>query len=255
MQKPSISESPAITSLISPTRFCCAQNIAVKKKSLLKCSKEWPTISARVVQKLSKDILLYCPVATKKDFQSAVAYLIRRLDENTGPENFLRHTFGLKPGTPEWQTQVKRFAQACDEITAYTNGSSPPSKSIGDSSRVSMVRLKMSPTPIFLFRKIVLGSIKSSTHGKRKRLNPFPASSEGKNSVNLNPVAKAMILPNHENFYTPIHSLAGHKWMKLLKSPNRTKLDGQQHLLIAAAHSLQKLHKSSASGVEISSES
>ncbi len=71
----------------------------------------------RVVQKLAKDILLYCPVATKKDFQSAVAYLIRRLDENTGPENFLRHTFGLKPGTPEWKTQVKRFAEACDEIT------------------------------------------------------------------------------------------------------------------------------------------
>ena len=73
----------------------------------------------RVVQKLAKDILLYCPVATKKDFQSAVAYFIRRLDENTGPENFLRHTFGLKPGTPEWQTQVKRFAQACDEITIH----------------------------------------------------------------------------------------------------------------------------------------
>jgi RHH-type proline utilization regulon transcriptional repressor/proline dehydrogenase/delta 1-pyrroline-5-carboxylate dehydrogenase len=76
----------------------------------------------RVVQKLSKDILLYCPVATKKDFQSAVAYLIRRLDENTGPENFLRHTFGLKPGTPEWNEQVKRFAQACEEINITALG-------------------------------------------------------------------------------------------------------------------------------------
>lgn len=76
----------------------------------------------RVVQKLSKDILLYCPVATKKDFQSAVAYLIRRLDENTGPENFLRHTFGLKPGTEEWNEQVKRFAQACEEISTAPMG-------------------------------------------------------------------------------------------------------------------------------------
>lgn len=48
----------------------------------------------RVVQKLSSDILLYCPVATKEDFQSAIAYLIRRLDENTGVDNFLRVTFG-----------------------------------------------------------------------------------------------------------------------------------------------------------------
>ncbi len=61
----------------------------------------------RVVQKLAKDILLYCPVATKEDFQSAIAYLIRRLDENTGPENFLQATFGLKAWHPEWDEQVK----------------------------------------------------------------------------------------------------------------------------------------------------
>lgn len=94
----------------------------------------------RVVQKLSKDILLYCPVATKKDFQSAVAYLIRRLDENTGPENFLRHTFGLKPGTPEWNQQVKRFAEACDEITHTPVG-----------PRRHQNRLELSPTPQGLF--------------------------------------------------------------------------------------------------------
>lgn len=70
----------------------------------------------RVVQRLSRDILLYCPVATKQDFQSAVAYLIRRLDENTGPDNFLRHTFGLKPHTPEWEDQVGRFELACEMI-------------------------------------------------------------------------------------------------------------------------------------------
>jgi len=61
----------------------------------------------RVVQKLAKDILLYCPVATKTDFQSAIAYLIRRLDENTGPDNFLRATFGLKPNSPEWDHQMR----------------------------------------------------------------------------------------------------------------------------------------------------
>ncbi len=70
----------------------------------------------RVVQKLAKDILLYCPVATKADFQSAVAYLIRRLDENTGPDNFLRHTFNLKPGTAEWEKQASLFAKGCEKI-------------------------------------------------------------------------------------------------------------------------------------------
>ncbi len=76
----------------------------------------------RVVQKLTRDILLYCPVATKEDFQSAIAYLIRRLDENTGPDNFLRHTFGLTPGSPEWEEQVLLFAKSCREMnTVYTH--------------------------------------------------------------------------------------------------------------------------------------
>lgn len=70
----------------------------------------------RIVQKLTGDMLLYCPVATKQEFQHAIAYLIRRLDENTGPENFLRHVFGLKPGTDSWENQTSLFSQSCDEI-------------------------------------------------------------------------------------------------------------------------------------------
>ena len=70
----------------------------------------------RVVQKLTGDMLLYCPIAKKEDFQHAIAYLIRRLDENTGPENFLRHAFGLKPGTDVWDAQVSLFSQSCDEV-------------------------------------------------------------------------------------------------------------------------------------------
>lgn len=70
----------------------------------------------RVVQTLTKDILLYCPVATKEDFQSAIAYLIRRLDENTGPDNFLRYTFGLLPGSDEWEDQVLKFSKSCYEM-------------------------------------------------------------------------------------------------------------------------------------------
>lgn len=76
----------------------------------------------RVVQTLSKDILLYCPVAVKEDFQSAIAYLIRRLDENTGPENFLRYTFGLTPGSTEWEDQVLKFSKSCYEMDITFSG-------------------------------------------------------------------------------------------------------------------------------------
>lgn len=67
----------------------------------------------RVVQQLSGDMLLYCPAAGEQEFQTAVAYLMRRLDENTAEQNFLRHSFGLDVGTPAWEKEVKRFSQAC----------------------------------------------------------------------------------------------------------------------------------------------
>ncbi len=66
----------------------------------------------RVVQRLAGSILLYCPAATEGEFQNAVAYLIRRFDENTAPDNFLRHAFALHPGTPEWRRQAALFACA-----------------------------------------------------------------------------------------------------------------------------------------------
>ena len=57
---------------------------------------------ARAVQARAGGMLLYAPVVRAEDFHSAIAYLMRRLDENTAAENFLRHLFGLEPGSPAW---------------------------------------------------------------------------------------------------------------------------------------------------------
>lgn len=73
----------------------------------------------RVVQEVAGDMLLYCPAATDEEFQHALAYLVRRLDENTAPENFLRHMFGLTPGSKEWNEQAELFALSaagCDQV-------------------------------------------------------------------------------------------------------------------------------------------
>ncbi|MBS4167704.1 bifunctional proline dehydrogenase/L-glutamate gamma-semialdehyde dehydrogenase [Parachlamydia sp. AcF125] len=67
----------------------------------------------RVVKELTRELLLYCPAAEKEHFQNAVAYLIRRLDENTASENFLRYLFSMIPGTRYWQSQVNLFSYAC----------------------------------------------------------------------------------------------------------------------------------------------
>jgi RHH-type proline utilization regulon transcriptional repressor/proline dehydrogenase/delta 1-pyrroline-5-carboxylate dehydrogenase len=67
---------------------------------------------ARVVQARAGGLLLYAPVVRAEDFHSAIAYLVRRLDENTAPDNFLRHVFGLEPGSPEWDLERDRFLGA-----------------------------------------------------------------------------------------------------------------------------------------------
>ena len=58
------------------------------------------------------NVILYAPTATKETFTNAIAYLVRRFDENTAEQNFLRHSFGLKVDTPEWDALVKTFDDA-----------------------------------------------------------------------------------------------------------------------------------------------
>jgi RHH-type proline utilization regulon transcriptional repressor/proline dehydrogenase/delta 1-pyrroline-5-carboxylate dehydrogenase len=67
---------------------------------------------ARAVQARAGSLLLYAPVVRAEDFHSAIAYLVRRLDENTAEDNFLRHVFGLEPGSPEWEHERERFLAA-----------------------------------------------------------------------------------------------------------------------------------------------
>ncbi|MFV0339037.1 MAG: proline dehydrogenase family protein [Parachlamydiaceae bacterium] len=76
--------------------------------------------SRKVIQLLTGKILLYCPAAQPDEFQNAVAYLVRRLDENTMKDNFLRVSFGLTPGTKTWQHQADLFAASCKESLAVS---------------------------------------------------------------------------------------------------------------------------------------
>ena len=57
-------------------------------------------------------VLLYTPVTKRSDFPSAVAYLVRRLDENTAEENYLRSSFTITAGSREFEDQRQRFESA-----------------------------------------------------------------------------------------------------------------------------------------------
>jgi RHH-type proline utilization regulon transcriptional repressor/proline dehydrogenase/delta 1-pyrroline-5-carboxylate dehydrogenase len=60
----------------------------------------------------SRNVLLYAPACRKEDFLNAIGYLIRRLDENTGRDNFLRHAFKLRAGSAEWDVLERGFRAA-----------------------------------------------------------------------------------------------------------------------------------------------
>ena len=66
----------------------------------------------RALLEQTRAVLLYAPACRKEEFLNAIGYLIRRLDENTGPENFLRHAFRLRVGSPDWQQLETAFRAA-----------------------------------------------------------------------------------------------------------------------------------------------
>ncbi len=64
---------------------------------------------SRAVRIDAGDLLLYSPVVAKEDRDASIAYLSRRLDENSSPENFLRALFDITPDSPEWERQAEWF--------------------------------------------------------------------------------------------------------------------------------------------------
>ena len=81
---------------------------------------------ARAVQARAGGLLLYAPVVRAEDFHSAIAYLVRRLDENTAPDNFLRHVFGLEPGSPDWDLERDRFLGAFELVDGLSDAPRRP---------------------------------------------------------------------------------------------------------------------------------
>ncbi|NTW37115.1 MAG: bifunctional proline dehydrogenase/L-glutamate gamma-semialdehyde dehydrogenase, partial [Syntrophobacteraceae bacterium] len=63
----------------------------------------------RAIQETTDGVLVYAPVAGRKEFINGIAYLIRRLDENTSEENFLRYIPRLQTNSREWAFLKDQF--------------------------------------------------------------------------------------------------------------------------------------------------
>jgi len=73
--------------------------------------------SARqAIRTLSQPVMLYAPTSKQAQFTNAIAYLVRRLDENTGPDNFIRYSFGMQVGSKDWEMQKEAFINSFAQI-------------------------------------------------------------------------------------------------------------------------------------------
>lgn len=75
----------------------------------------------RAQKKLGNHVILYTPVVKREHFLNAISYLVRRMDENTAPDNFLTHSFSLKPDTEEWKLLQQQFINAYNMKDSVTH--------------------------------------------------------------------------------------------------------------------------------------
>ena len=127
----------------------------------------------RALFELTRNLLLYAPVCHKEDFINAIGYLIRRLDKNTGPENFLRYAFRITPDSPEWHelrrqdsSERPRPPSKCRAAPRRTqNRQLPPRPTPPPSPRMAKSRERARHR--LLFRTTAIGPSASWPHGRR----------------------------------------------------------------------------------------
>ena len=86
------------------------------------------TAQADAVKRDVGGLLLYTPVVRPSEFDSAISYLIRRLEENASPENFMSGVFELATSEEVFEREAGRFLDSLDRLDA----SAPRSNRVQD---------------------------------------------------------------------------------------------------------------------------
>lgn len=79
---------------------------------------------ARVVKGASHadSLLLYTPIVAEDDFDVAISYLFRRLEENSADGNFMRVVFSLEPRSPEFLREADAFRASVQRRESVNGG-------------------------------------------------------------------------------------------------------------------------------------
>ncbi|WP_082492409.1 bifunctional proline dehydrogenase/L-glutamate gamma-semialdehyde dehydrogenase [Leifsonia sp. Root4] len=80
------------------------------------------TGQAEAVKKDVGELLLYTPVVNPAEFDVAIAYLIRRLEENASQENFMSAVFELNSSAALLQRETRRFSASLEALDTVVPG-------------------------------------------------------------------------------------------------------------------------------------
>ncbi|WP_282847622.1 bifunctional proline dehydrogenase/L-glutamate gamma-semialdehyde dehydrogenase [Microbacterium oxydans] len=123
----------------------------------------------RAVSREVGPVLLYVPVVEPAEFDVAISYLVRRLEENASPDNFLSAAFRLGEDESLFVREQDRFLDALDRA-------GDPTLRIGPrrtQDRLAPVHESLRPTPVAPvpetdLTKAVLGISRGSDEGGRE---------------------------------------------------------------------------------------
>ncbi|MGO1539517.1 MAG: bifunctional proline dehydrogenase/L-glutamate gamma-semialdehyde dehydrogenase [Leucobacter sp.] len=93
------------------------------------------TGQAEVVKRDVGSLLLYTPVVHPEEFDVAIAYLIRRLEEGASSENFMSAVFEMGDDTVLFEREKERFLASLDVLHEITGDGSAASMHVPPSNR------------------------------------------------------------------------------------------------------------------------
>lgn len=70
----------------------------------------------RALVQLGVKVLVYAPICGEHEFHTGIAYLMRRLEENTSKDNFLSASFGMRKGDASFERERLRFRSSVARI-------------------------------------------------------------------------------------------------------------------------------------------
>ena len=133
------------TCSISPTDWVLAKDAGARNRVRFEMLEGMANHQRRALADHAENMLLYAPACREEDFINAISYLIRRLDENTGPDNFLRHAFHISEGDPEWERMEKLFQESVHRIEGLPSrpesATGPPSTTQATQARRRLARV------------------------------------------------------------------------------------------------------------------